>query len=143
MESGIAHNQIPSSIVGIPGHCVEDVLVENVRIRAVGGGSRERAEIKLNALDAVPENAKDYPGFSMWGELPRGAFTCGTPRESRCAMFNLRWPRRISGRPLSRTMPGDSSWTKLRLALAGRTARGGAGFLGNKDRKLEVTCENL
>lgn len=70
MESGIAHNQIPSSIVGIPGHLIEDVLVENVRIHAVGGGRRDKAEIKLDALDSVPEQIRDYPEFSMWGELP-------------------------------------------------------------------------
>lgn len=70
MESGIAHNQIPSSIVGIPGHRIESVIVENVRIRAEGGGQRSKAEIKLDALDTVPENIRDYPEFSMWGELP-------------------------------------------------------------------------
>jgi hypothetical protein len=70
MESGMEHNQIPSSIVGMPEHRVEDVLLENVRIRAVGGGSRDRAEIKLDALDSVPEKVGGYPEFSMWGELP-------------------------------------------------------------------------
>ena len=70
MESGIAHNQIPSSIVGIPEHPVEEVLLENIHIRAVGGGQRSKAEIKLDALGTVPENIDDYPEFSMWGELP-------------------------------------------------------------------------
>jgi len=70
MESGIAHNQIPSSIVGIPGHQIEDVRLEKIRIQAVGGGQRSKAEIKLDALDTVPENIRDYPEFSMWGELP-------------------------------------------------------------------------
>ena len=70
MESGIAHNQIPSSIVGIPGHKIESVLLENIRIRSVGGGQQSKTEIKLDALDRVPEQMRDYPEFSMFGELP-------------------------------------------------------------------------
>jgi hypothetical protein len=64
------HNQIPSSIVGMPGHPIEDVLIENMTVRFPGGGDREKVEIKLDELDSVPGNDYHYPEFSMWGELP-------------------------------------------------------------------------
>lgn len=70
MDVPTPHNQIPSSIVGLPNHQVESVLLENITVRYPGGGTREKAEIKLDALSTVPENAHDYPEFSMWGELP-------------------------------------------------------------------------
>jgi hypothetical protein len=51
------------SIGGLPGHPVEGVTVENVRITGAGG-SRRRA-----GLD-VPERAAQYPKVTMYGDLP-------------------------------------------------------------------------
>jgi hypothetical protein len=71
-ELGKDHNLIPSSIVGLPGELIGDVLLDRVTIRMGGGGDRSHAEVPLDSvsLDAIPHNARDYPEFSMWGELP-------------------------------------------------------------------------
>ncbi|TDX02036.1 glycoside hydrolase family 28 protein [Dinghuibacter silviterrae] len=58
------HNIFPSSIVGLPGHPVEDVVLEDIAVTYPGGGTR------LVNAGPVPENPSDYPEFSMFGELP-------------------------------------------------------------------------
>lgn len=68
------HNVFPSSITGIPGHAVENVLIENVNIRYQGGADKKVACFGLDSLAKVPEKITDYPEFSMFGELPAWAF---------------------------------------------------------------------
>lgn len=69
-EVNFFHNPFPSSITGIPGYCVEDVLIENVEITCPGRASKGMAYIPLSRLNQVPEKIKEYPEFSMFGELP-------------------------------------------------------------------------
>jgi hypothetical protein len=64
------HNTFPSSITGIPGHPVENVILENIVIRYPGRGNNGLANLPLWRLDDVPEQVEDYPEFSMFGELP-------------------------------------------------------------------------
>jgi hypothetical protein len=64
------HNVFPASITGLPGNPVENVTLENITITYEGGGSKEVAHFGLDSLSKVPENAGDYPEFSMFGELP-------------------------------------------------------------------------
>jgi polygalacturonase len=68
------HNVFPSSIDGLPGHPVSNVVMENIEITYAGGGVPERARVRWDALDQVPEQAEDYPEFSMLGELPAWGF---------------------------------------------------------------------
>ncbi len=68
------HNTFPSSITGLPGHPVENVILENVEIRYPGRGNDGLARKPLSRLDAIPEKATDYPEFSMFGELPAWGF---------------------------------------------------------------------
>jgi hypothetical protein len=68
------HNLMPSSIVGLPGHPVRDVVLDDVEIIYGGGGRKERAYVALDSLASVPEREKDYPEFSMFGELPAWGF---------------------------------------------------------------------
>jgi polygalacturonase len=70
----LPYNLIPSSIVGLPGFPVEDVVIENVEITYGGGGNRAVAHIPLEDLGRVPENRANYPEFSMFGELPAWGF---------------------------------------------------------------------
>ncbi|MFY7793181.1 MAG: glycoside hydrolase family 28 protein [Chitinophagaceae bacterium] len=70
----LPYNLIPSSIVGLPGFPVEDVVIENVEINYGGGGHRSVAHIPLEDLGRVPENRANYPEFSMFGELPAWGF---------------------------------------------------------------------
>jgi polygalacturonase len=51
------------SITGLPGHPVEGITLENVRISAIGGAA--------GAGDLeVPEQDEDYPRATMFGQLP-------------------------------------------------------------------------
>ncbi|NNE26464.1 MAG: glycoside hydrolase family 28 protein [Saprospiraceae bacterium] len=68
------HNIFPASITGMPGHNVENVILENITISYPGRGNKALAYSPLERLDDVPESASDYPEFSMFGELPSWAF---------------------------------------------------------------------
>ena len=69
-EVDFFHNPFPSSIVGLKGHNIENVVLENIEIKYPGRASKGMAYIPLNRLHQVPEAAPDYPEFSMFGELP-------------------------------------------------------------------------
>lgn len=64
------HNVFPASITGLPGHPVENVVLENIMVTYEGGGSKQVAHFGLDSLSKVPEKESDYPEFSMFGELP-------------------------------------------------------------------------
>jgi len=68
------HNIFPSSITGIPGHNVENVTLENIEIIYPGRGNNGLANMPLSRLEEVPEQEKNYPEFSMFGELPAWGF---------------------------------------------------------------------
>ncbi len=70
MDVDTPHNQIPSSIFGLPEKPIENVTLENIRISFPGGGKRDHVEIPLDQLDSIPEFENHYPEFSQWGELP-------------------------------------------------------------------------
>lgn len=65
-------NISPSSIVGTPGHRIENVLIENVWLLYPGHGDSTFAYrgTSPQELAAIPEWEKRYPEFSMWKELP-------------------------------------------------------------------------
>ncbi|KFF02640.1 glycoside hydrolase family 28 protein [Flavobacterium reichenbachii] len=73
-EVDFFHNPFPSSIVGLQGYVIENVVLENIEINYPGRASKGMAYMPLNRLDQVPEAAKDYPEFSMFGELPAYGF---------------------------------------------------------------------
>lgn len=68
------HNVFPSSITGIPGSQVENVLLENIEIAYPGRGNKGLAYAPLDRLDDIPEKVSEYPEFSMFGELPAWGF---------------------------------------------------------------------
>jgi hypothetical protein len=68
------HNVFPSSISGLPGHPVENVVLENIYITYAGGGKKEVNYFPVDSLHMVTEAEKDYPEFSMFGELPAWGF---------------------------------------------------------------------
>lgn len=68
------HNIFPCSIAGIPGHNVENVVLENIEITFPGRGNDGLAYLPINRLKDVPEQESEYPEFSMFGELPAWAF---------------------------------------------------------------------
>jgi polygalacturonase len=68
------HNLMPSSVVGLPGHPIENVVLKNITIRHGGGGDPAVACVRPDEKAKVPERPKDYPEFSMFGELPAWGF---------------------------------------------------------------------
>lgn len=68
------HNIFPSSIVGLPGHPVQNVLLENIEITYPGRGSQAYASMPLDRIDEIPEQPHLYPEYSMFGELPAWGF---------------------------------------------------------------------
>lgn len=68
------HNTFPSSITGIPGHPVENVILENIKISYPGRGNNGLANLPIERLDDIPELESAYPEFSMFGELPAWGF---------------------------------------------------------------------
>lgn len=73
-EVDFFHNPFPSSIVGLEGYAIENVVLENIEINYPGRATKGMAYVSLNRLNQVPEVAKEYPEFSMFGELPAWAF---------------------------------------------------------------------
>jgi hypothetical protein len=67
----IAYNAEPryaSIISGIPGHDIEDVTFDNIRIYYRGGGTATQGALE------PPEKATDYPEPTMFGEIPAYGF---------------------------------------------------------------------
>jgi len=56
------------SITGLPGFPVENVTLENIRVKFGGGGTLE------DALREIPEVAEKYPEYTMFGTLPAYGF---------------------------------------------------------------------
>ncbi|UOQ67723.1 hypothetical protein [Hymenobacter volaticus] len=57
-----------SIISGIPGHDIEDVTLDNIRIEFQGGGTKEQAAIN------PPEGEKNYPDPGHMGDMPSYGF---------------------------------------------------------------------
>ncbi len=63
-----AEPRYASIISGIPGHDIQDVTLQNIRIYYRGGGSKAQAGLQ------PPEKENDYPEPTMFGEIPAYGF---------------------------------------------------------------------
>jgi polygalacturonase len=63
-----AETRYASIISGIPGHDIEDVRLENIRIYYKGGGTKAQAALE------PPEKETDYPEPTMFGDIPAYGF---------------------------------------------------------------------
>ena len=54
----------PIMITGVPGHCVEDIVLRNIKISYPGGGTQEDADREF------PEDIARYPEQFFFGVLP-------------------------------------------------------------------------
>jgi polygalacturonase len=61
-------DSIGCAITGIPGHTLEDIVLEDITIEFAGGGTRADAE------RAIPELEGTYPFYKMFGMLPAYGF---------------------------------------------------------------------
>lgn len=68
------HNPIPASITGIPGHKVENVVLEDIEIMYPGRAGKGMAYISLDRISSVPEMEDGYPEYTMFQELPSWGF---------------------------------------------------------------------
>ncbi|HEV2483307.1 MAG TPA: glycoside hydrolase family 28, partial [Puia sp.] len=74
------HSVFPATIAGLPGHRIENVTLENIRVTYPGGGTmpgREPTQARTpgsaqqaSTIALIPETPSDYPEFSMFGDLP-------------------------------------------------------------------------
>jgi len=63
-----AEPRYASIISGIPGHDIQDVTLNDIRIYYRGGGTKEQAALQ------PPEKENDYPEPTMFGEIPAYGF---------------------------------------------------------------------
>ncbi len=73
---GFFHNPIPASITGIPGHPVEDMVLEDIELHYPGRSNPGLAHIPIERLSSVPEREDEYPEFTMFEELPSWGLYC-------------------------------------------------------------------
>ncbi|MEN6498312.1 MAG: glycoside hydrolase family 28 protein [Thermoguttaceae bacterium] len=62
--------EIGCAIAGLPEHPIKDVVLENLRFRFEGGGTKE------HATRQIPERPESYPEGTMFGVLPAYGFYC-------------------------------------------------------------------
>jgi Glycosyl hydrolases family 28 len=72
--SDFPHNMFPSSVTGLPGHPVEDIVLDNIDVTYPGGANKDSAYLPLDSLTSIKDNIASYPEFSMFGELPAWGF---------------------------------------------------------------------
>jgi len=56
------------SITGLPGHNIQNLTLQNIRLQFAGGGSADLVD------KIVPENENKYPEYRMFGDLPAYGF---------------------------------------------------------------------
>jgi len=81
VTDGVSHNGRPTlltaAIIGLPGHPVQDVTLQNITIDYGGIGNAPRpGQPNLESLANVPENTAKYPEISSFGTLPAWGFYC-------------------------------------------------------------------
>ena len=70
----ISYNLLPCSIVGLPNYLIKNLYLKDIHITYGGGGTRDTAYASVDSLSKIKEQAREYPEFSMFGELPAWAF---------------------------------------------------------------------
>lgn len=77
--------RIGLSLAGLPGHCIENVTLRDVRVRFHGGGTAEDAALNLK------EKPDSYPEYSMFGVTPAYGFFCRHVRSVKLLNVELDW----------------------------------------------------
>jgi polygalacturonase len=94
------------AIAGLPGHPIQDVTIENIRIEFDGGGSA------ADAKRVVPEYPDRYPEYSMFGRLPAYGFYVRHARGLRFRNLNLTTAKPDGRPPMVRDDVEDASEQK-------------------------------
>ena len=77
-------SEIGCSITGLPGHRIENVVLENLKLGFDGGGTREQASREIR------ERPESYPESTMFGVLPAYGFFCRHVRDLKFENVELR-----------------------------------------------------
>jgi len=68
---------LTAAIIGLPGHPVQDITLQDIRITYGGIGSVARpGQLRLESLAKVPECTSAYPEILPFGTLPAWGFYC-------------------------------------------------------------------
>lgn len=68
---------VTSSVAGLPGHPVQDVVFRNIRMTHAGIGPEPKpGHHRLDALDQIPGCEDSYPECKIFGILPAWGFFC-------------------------------------------------------------------
>ncbi len=86
--------RIGLSLAGLPGHCIENVTLRDIRIRFHGGGTAEDAKLELK------ERPDAYPEYSMFGVTPAYGFYCRHVRSVQLLNVQLDWEHQDARPPL-------------------------------------------
>jgi hypothetical protein len=114
-----AEPRYASIISGIPGHDIEDVTLNNIRIYYKGGGTKEQAALN------PPEKENDYPEPTMFGEIPAYGFFIRHVRGLEMNAVNLTYLKDDARAPF---FINDGKSIELRNLKASRTT-GGSMFI--------------
>lgn len=68
------HNVFPSSITGLPGHRVQGISIKKVQVDYATVADKAVNYLPIDSFHIITEAEKDYPEFSMFGELPVWGF---------------------------------------------------------------------
>jgi len=112
----IVYNAEPryaSIISGIPGHDIEDVTLNNIRIYYKGGGTKQQAAL------APPEKETDYPEPSMFGEIPAYGFFIRHVRGLEMSGVNVSYLKDDARAPF---MISDAKYVEFRNLKAQRSS---------------------
>ncbi|HEY9248172.1 MAG TPA: glycosyl hydrolase family 28 protein [Rariglobus sp.] len=67
-------NPLPCALVGLPGACIEDVVLSNLRFTFRSSLCAPARVVAAVDVARVPESAADYPEYDQFGELPAWGF---------------------------------------------------------------------
>jgi hypothetical protein len=88
----VGANNVGCSITGLPGHPVENVTLDNIRISFEGGGTADQA------FREIPEQEDKYPEYKMFGPLPAYGLYCRHAVNLSLSNIELR-PEKTDERP--------------------------------------------
>ncbi|HEY0347054.1 MAG TPA: hypothetical protein VGC60_02760, partial [Pyrinomonadaceae bacterium] len=108
-----AEPKFASIISGIPGHDIEDVTLNNIRIYYKGGGTKQQAAL------APPEKENDYPEPSMFGEIPAYGFFIRHVRGLEMSGVNVSYLKDDARAPF---IISDAKYVELRNLKAQRSS---------------------
>jgi polygalacturonase len=102
-------------IAGLPNKVITNISLNNIEIEHPGGGNPVYAKVSLDSLDRIPELIKNYPEFSMFGELPAWGVYIRHARNIQCSNITLSCKKKDYRIPLVLDDTHQSKFISLKL----------------------------